>query len=46
MDLRDPEEARLAVAVGHKLRGAGLHTKILGYDHNWSLHPKRRRSAR
>src|SRR5919198_4139667 len=23
MDLRDPEEARLAVAVGHKLRGAG-----------------------
>ena len=39
MDLRDPEEARLAVAVGHKLRGAGLHTKILGYDHNWSLHP-------
>jgi glucosylceramidase len=39
MDLRDPEEARLAVAVGRKLRRAGLHTKILGYDHNWSLHP-------
>jgi glucosylceramidase len=39
MDLRDPEEARLAVAVGRTLRRAGLHTKILGYDHNWSLHP-------
>jgi glucosylceramidase len=39
MDLRDGEEARLAVEVGHALRRAGLHTKILGYDHNWSLHP-------
>jgi glucosylceramidase len=39
MDLRDDEEARLVVAVGRKLRRAGLHTKILGYDHNWSLHP-------
>jgi glucosylceramidase len=39
MDLRDDEEARLAVAVGLELRRAGLHTKILGYDHNWSLHP-------
>jgi glucosylceramidase len=39
MDLRDDEEARLVVAVGHLLRRAGLHTKILGYDHNWSLHP-------
>jgi glucosylceramidase len=39
MDLRDDEEARLAVAVGQALRHAGLHTKILGYDHNWSLHP-------
>jgi glucosylceramidase len=39
MDLRDNEEARLAVEVGRALRRAGLHTKILGYDHNWSLHP-------
>jgi glucosylceramidase len=39
MDLRDNEEAQLAVVVGRALRRAGLHTKILGYDHNWSLHP-------
>jgi glucosylceramidase len=39
MDLRDTEEARLAVIVGRKLAKAGLATKILGYDHNWSLHP-------
>jgi glucosylceramidase len=39
MDLRDPEEARLAVAVGSAFDKAGLRTKILGYDHNWSLHP-------
>jgi glucosylceramidase len=39
MDLRDDEEARLVVAVGRELRRAGLQTKILGYDHNWSLHP-------
>jgi len=39
MDLRDSEEARLAVIVGRKLSHAGLSTKILGYDHNWSLHP-------
>jgi glucosylceramidase len=39
MDLRDDEEARLVVAVGHELRRAGLRTKILGYDHNWALHP-------
>jgi glucosylceramidase len=39
MDLRDDEEARLVVAVGQELHRAGLHTKILGYDHNWSLHP-------
>jgi glucosylceramidase len=39
MDLRDDEEARLAVAVGRELQRAGLRTKILGYDHNWALHP-------
>jgi glucosylceramidase len=39
MDLRDDEEARLVVAVGRELRRDGLRTKILGYDHNWALHP-------
>jgi glucosylceramidase len=39
MDLRDHEEARLATIVGRKLIKAGLSTKILGYDHNWALHP-------
>jgi glucosylceramidase len=39
MDLRDDEEARLVVAVGRELKRAGLRTKILGYDHNWALHP-------
>jgi glucosylceramidase len=39
MDLRPNEEIRLIEHVGRKLRAAGLDTKILGYDHNWSLHP-------
>jgi glucosylceramidase len=39
MDLRDEEEARLVVAVGRAFQRAGIRTKILGYDHNWSLHP-------
>jgi glucosylceramidase len=39
MDLRDDEEARLVVAVGRAFQHARIHTKILGYDHNWSLHP-------
>jgi glucosylceramidase len=39
MDFRDFEEARLVKAVGPALRRAGFHTKLLGYDHNWSLHP-------
>jgi glucosylceramidase len=39
MDLRDAEEARLIEAVGPALRQAGFRTKLLGYDHNWSLHP-------
>ena len=39
MDLRDPEEARLVQTLGPELRRAGLRTKLLGYDHNWSLHP-------
>ena len=39
MDLRDTEEARLVATLGPMLRRAGLRTKLLGYDHNWSLHP-------
>jgi glucosylceramidase len=39
MDFRDTEEARLIKTVGPDLRAAGLKTKLLGYDHNWSLHP-------
>jgi len=39
MDFRDTEEARLVKTLGPKLQRAGLRTKLLGYDHNWSLHP-------
>ena len=39
MDFRDQEEARLVKALGPQLRRTGLQTKLLGYDHNWSLHP-------
>jgi glucosylceramidase len=40
MDLRDAEEAKLVRAVGPALQRAGLGgVKLLGYDHNWSLHP-------
>ena len=40
MDLRNEEEARLVEAVGPALQRAGLgQTKLLGFDHNWTLHP-------
>src|SRR4051794_33789099 len=39
MDLPVAQEAKLINALGPALRAAGLHTKILGYDHNWSEHP-------
>src|SRR3954468_11870449 len=39
MDFRDNQEARLVKVLGPMLRRHGLRTKILGYDHNWSLHP-------
>ncbi|MEA2382209.1 MAG: glucosylceramidase [Solirubrobacteraceae bacterium] len=40
MDFRDTEEAKLVQAVGPALQRAGLGaTKLLGFDHNWSLHP-------
>ena len=39
MDLRPDEEARLVAEVSAELHRAGLRTRLLGYDHNWSLHP-------
>ncbi len=39
MDFRDTEQARLITILAPALRRAGLDTKLLGYDHNWSLHP-------
>ncbi len=38
-DMPVAQEAKLIEALGPALRAAGLHTKILGYDHNWSEHP-------
>jgi glucosylceramidase len=39
MDLPVAQEARLIEELGPALRAAGLDTKILGYDHNWAMHP-------
>jgi len=39
MDLPVAQEAKLVNALGPALRRAGLHTKLFGYDHNWSEHP-------
>jgi glucosylceramidase len=39
MDLPVAQQAKLVNALGPALRAAGLNTKILGYDHNWSEHP-------
>jgi glucosylceramidase len=33
------QEAKLVEALGPALQRAGLDTRILGYDHNWSEHP-------
>ncbi|MEJ5943742.1 discoidin domain-containing protein [Pseudokineococcus basanitobsidens] len=38
-DVPVADEARLVEAVGRAFAGAGLGTKILGYDHNWATHP-------
>jgi glucosylceramidase len=38
-DLPVAQEAKLVDALAPALREAGLHTQILGYDHNWSEHP-------
>ena len=39
MDLPSWQAAEVIERLGPMLRAAGLHTKILGYDHNWSEHP-------
>jgi glucosylceramidase len=39
MDLPVAQEAKLIEAIGPAFSAAGLDTKILGYDHNWSEHP-------
>jgi glucosylceramidase len=39
MDLPVAQEAKLIVAIGRAFRAARLKTRILGYDHNWSMHP-------
>jgi glucosylceramidase len=38
-DMPVAQEAKLIEALGPALRAAGLDTKLLGYDHNWSEHP-------
>ncbi len=38
-DMSVAQETKLIEALGPDLRAAGLHTKILSYDHNWSEHP-------
>jgi glucosylceramidase len=39
MDMPVAQQAKLIEALGPALRRARLDTKILGYDHNWSVHP-------
>jgi glucosylceramidase len=38
-DMPVRQEAAVIAALGPRLRAAGLPTKILGYDHNWTTHP-------
>ena len=38
-DMPVTQEAALIQTLGPALQQAGLRTVILGYDHNWSLHP-------
>ncbi|WP_333770386.1 discoidin domain-containing protein [Streptomyces sp. IBSBF 2435] len=38
-DLPVQQEAEVIEALGPLLRAAGLHTRILAYDHNWTTHP-------
>jgi glucosylceramidase len=38
-DMPVRQEADVIEELGPMLRAAGLHTKILAYDHNWTTHP-------
>jgi len=38
-DMPVRQEAAVIAALGPKLQAAGLRTRILGYDHNWTTHP-------
>jgi glucosylceramidase len=38
-DLPSWQEDKVIEDLGPMLRAAGLHTKILAYDHNWTEHP-------
>jgi glucosylceramidase len=38
-DLPSVQEEKVIEDLGPMLRVAGLHTKILAYDHNWTEHP-------
>ncbi len=38
-DMSAAQEEKVIEALGPLLRAAGLHTKILDYDHNWAEHP-------
>jgi glucosylceramidase len=38
-DMSAAQEEKLIEALGPMLRAAGLTTRILAYDHNWSEHP-------
>jgi glucosylceramidase len=38
-DMSFEQETKVIDALGPALKKAGLDTKILGYDHNWSEHP-------
>ena len=38
-DLPVAQEAEVIKRLGPALRRAGLHTRILGFDHNWVEHP-------
>ena len=38
-DLPTRQAIQVIDRLGPALQAAGLHTKILGYDHNWSEHP-------
>jgi glucosylceramidase len=39
MYMSSARQARFIAVLGPALRRAGLDTKILAYDHNWSMHP-------